>query len=489
MASNDTLFVSKVTNILAVWLNNINDFCFKGRNPNYTLATGTVNGAGFVTAYVVTFPTASLYNSLTIGDTFTFQIQAANAPGCTLNINGTGDNAFITQDGSALAQKTLHAASSVTVTYDGTSWRYMSDPAVYTQASTNKHFVQDGAKVNRFNDRVFIGGATANDGVFPNTLQDWLSAYMTSASGTPFLAGPTVSTNTVILNNNDPADDCALTTGAQSLNFTSAGACIAHSSFVLGNNATYAGGSWASYLEAHLINGASGGCWGQEINVVNQTGVDSGSVWPYNFSAPQTIGLQISAGGAWSGTNNLSAALVIGDNGSSWGKGLVFLSGSVTATSSISTAVALPTGYQIAWYEADIAELVTGKIICNVSIQQKATHLAFQDNGMYLADWQGAPIVIIPGSNSSSFITNFIELAGGFSGSGAVTISAGSNGGDSNIDIALTPLGTGTLNVAVPTISTIGADGSSSALTAHPVGYMQIKIAGALYNVPYYNHA
>jgi hypothetical protein len=37
------------------------------------------------------------------------------------------------------------------------------------------------------------------------------------------------------------------------------------------------------------------------------------------------------------------------------------------------------------------------------------------------------------------------------------------------------------------TQSTIGANGAASALTANPVGYLKIKIAGADRIIPFYN--
>lgn len=64
---------------------------------------------------------------------------------------------------------------------------------------------------------------------------------------------------------------------------------------------------------------------------------------------------------------------------------------------------------------------------------------------------------------------------------------------DSNInlsatDITITPKATtGRLNIVTATSTTIGANGSASALTANPVGYLKIKVNGTEYQVPYYN--
>lgn len=42
---------------------------------------------------------------------------------------------------------------------------------------SNENFQNDGAVINRLNDKLFIGGATASDGSLPNVDKDWLSTY------------------------------------------------------------------------------------------------------------------------------------------------------------------------------------------------------------------------------------------------------------------------------------------------------------------------
>ena len=58
---------------------------------------------------------------------------------------------------------------------------------------------------------------------------------------------------------------------------------------------------------------------------------------------------------------------------------------------------------------------------------------------------------------------------------------------DTNADLQLKFNGTGTLDLAVSTSTTIGANGAASALTANPVGYIKIKVNGTTYQLPYYN--
>jgi len=57
----------------------------------------------------------------------------------------------------------------------------------------------------------------------------------------------------------------------------------------------------------------------------------------------------------------------------------------------------------------------------------------------------------------------------------------------SNEDLEIECSGTGTIDLKLPTSSTIGSNGGASALTANPVGYVKIKINGTEYQIPYYN--
>ena len=56
-----------------------------------------------------------------------------------------------------------------------------------------------------------------------------------------------------------------------------------------------------------------------------------------------------------------------------------------------------------------------------------------------------------------------------------------------NSEVKLAPKGTGRINLATATSTTIGSNGSASAPTANPVGYVKVKINGTEYQIPYYN--
>jgi hypothetical protein len=64
----------------------------------------------------------------------------------------------------------------------------------------------------------------------------------------------------------------------------------------------------------------------------------------------------------------------------------------------------------------------------------------------------------------------------------------GSNGIYLNNDaINLFPKGSGRINFKTQTSTTIGSNGSASALTGNPVGYIKIQVNDSEYQIPYYN--
>jgi hypothetical protein len=98
------------------------------------------------------------------------------------------------------------------------------------------------------------------------------------------------------------------------------------------------------------------------------------------------------------------------------------------------------------------------------------------------------------GDGTYNFINTTSEVGIIIADSGLATggiasgkLSALGVGGTGNVDLTLLPLGTGTIDLRVPTSTTIGANGAASALTANPVGYLKIKVNGTTYQLPYYN--
>jgi len=219
----------------------------------------------------------------------------------------------------------------------------------FNQPATNENFVGNGAVIQRFNDRVFIGGATANDGAFPNIAQDWLTQFQVSKGENGTIDG----TNTAILNNNNPSQGGALLAGAQTKYVAAAGYGIANMFFLLNNGAAGCNG-FGRYGEAHHLVSAALQTVADEIDVSN---------WVHTYAQPTPFspgivnGLQVVVGsglavtGQFCGDKAISTgANATGGTPPGWQTGLSFESGSINDGAYGYQAIQLAPSHRIAWW-------------------------------------------------------------------------------------------------------------------------------------------
>lgn len=163
----------------------------------------------------------------------------------------------------------------------------LASGGIINTPATGKYF-SPLANIQKVNDRLFIGGATQNDGAFPPVALDWLSTYEDSLGFTNF----TMYGKLAVLTDTSANDVVGITVGAQSLTSTNSSAsCIAIEAFGLHNNATHSNSAWAFYGEAHKrVN--SGNVFGMELDV--HTGFTGQTPSPYGGA--DSICLQLSDG-------------------------------------------------------------------------------------------------------------------------------------------------------------------------------------------------
>ena len=302
---------------------------------------------------------------------------------------------------------------------------------VTVAGTTNKIFTQDGAVIYRLGDKIAVGGATVSDFSLPNVTKDWLSSFQVSAG---LSNGAPISANLVSLTNDHAGDAVGIVGGAQSLHFTSASTnAIANSAYVINNNASLATNAWAFYGEAHKTIAAPASDYGAELEVRSLVA----TVTPNPNQQGDAIGLQIGAGCGLSasGQFDCSAAIQIVANPMKWKAGINFLAGSLVPTSSIADAVMLPTGYRIGWFDA--SNNIIGGIYSSVATAANATILQFSDAGTSVFNNAGQTLFNVPRVASAA---NYISAGAAVASSAPYLAAIGS---DSNINLQLSPKGTG----------------------------------------------
>lgn len=300
-------------------------------------------------------------------------------------------------------------------------------------------FAQNGAKINRINDRLFIGGATLNDGRFPNVQQDWFTQFQLSI-GVP--VGASVSSLLNVMNAGTTSETGAvgMLAAIQSKYFASAGtAAIAMEAFVVNNNTSLTTNAWAIYAEAHKTTSATASVYACELDTRNTVA----SVNPTPYQQGDVIGLQIASGAEYSTGFDGSAAIQIVNNLDKWKIGINFIATSITGTDGVTgfgTAIAFAKGHTMSWYNA------AGQAVSNISgavaTAANGTSLVFSDQGLQISNSIGqAMAYFYPVASAANQVTFTAAAAA----SNPFIAAAGS---DANPGITLRGKGTGSSGLA-----------------------------------------
>lgn len=232
---------------------------------------------------------------------------------------------------------------------------------------TTNFFTNQGARIQRLNDRVFFGGATVNDGQASSTGLDWLSQAM-AAQGVASAGMYQTFAQNYFLTNLSPSAGNAIVAGAQTAKFGGASDGIGVVSVGLANNTTAtpsAGGpsAWAFLGQAFFYNTAHNTqAVGAELDVISFDAGSGIAFDPYSITSsilPVTSGLQILSigSGFYTGTthNNTVGILIGNANNTGFMTGISFMSGGVVGgggPSGTTPAIAMANGMDLVWYSA-----------------------------------------------------------------------------------------------------------------------------------------
>jgi hypothetical protein len=218
--------------------------------------------------------------------------------------------------------------------------------------------------------------------------------------------------------------------------------------------------AWGTYIEVVRRNDTSQG-YCIELDAKN-IGAD---VSPNAYTLGVTVhGIWAAAGGdgTYGGvpTNPSGAAIVILANDSTWNAGIVFSATGLTGTDGLTgtaNAIEMAKGHQLVWRES--GGLIGALVRSDVSVATQRSQVLFGNNVMQVLNFGSKRTFQIEHVSSG---VNFLNAKGSIAGTG-VSLEAG--GDDTNIDIKLTPKGSGVLSF-----------GTHSAIAAETVtGYITIK--------------
>ncbi|MBW9102962.1 beta strand repeat-containing protein [Paraburkholderia phenoliruptrix] len=330
-----------------------------------------------------------------------------------------------------------------------------------TAPATGQFYAGSGASISRIQDRLFVGPAALNNGTAVASQPDWLTQYQLAKGRTYGY----IQTSQFAVLNGAASQDSMTTAVFAARNFGRTdgnGQAIAVTGMGV-NNATSGGSNnqaWAAYFEAFRDTGTAGngGAYGAEIDTMNFVGGTQPVTDPYSQSSDQVVGLQMASGGGFPGTlYPTTVGLNFQNNNSTYDKGIVFGSNSITGasgTSGTGIAIALGRGHQLQWYGA--AATPTSSITGQGSTSAGGVGQVFGDSQVQWLNASGIPLLNVEGVSNA---TNYIQTTNATSGNGPILQAIGA---DANVMLNLSGQGTGGVQV------TSAATGSAALRVSAP---------------------
>lgn len=204
-------------------------------------------------------------------------------------------------------------------------------------ALTGDFFAEDGARVMRLADRVFMGAAVENLGTDVDNQPDWLTQKLISYGRTfgfqQVSQAAILTTDDIGGADRDIAANAFLA-GAKTSSLNLPGAFDGNAIGLLGvaiNDSTDAStGAFGGYFEGFKEAGTLGPAYGAEFDIIN---FDSAvAIDPFTQSDEQTVAQQIASGAEFTGATSASAVANIRNNGANFLRGYVIGNDAIAGT-------------------------------------------------------------------------------------------------------------------------------------------------------------
>lgn len=342
-----------------------------------------------------------------------------------------------------------------------------------TMPASGHFYSNSGGKINRMQDRLFLGAATVNDGANPNVVQDWASVAIPGGLITSVAQFASINTIGGI------GGLFATRASDATLTMLNSESCIGLMVLTV-NDVTSNTGALAAYLEIQHKHPQAFSI-GLEIDSVNQSGTVT-QINPYSQLLTPTFqsNIHLGAGGARAGVVDSSAAITIVGNGAKFDKGIVFFDATITSTE----IIAAPRNSSIQWWGGATAPTMflqcTGAT-ANFGLSMNDTAIFIGNSPLSGGVNSAAGLAVIHAGN----VINYLGVTGGVTGAPPTLVATGT---DTNIDMLIAGKGTGTL-ILGGALTSAATAGASSALPATPSQYLTVKAnnTGLTYKIPLYN--
>lgn len=328
------------------------------------------------------------------------------------------------------------------------------------QLRTGQHFTQNGARIHRFNDRMFLAAATQNDGAFPNVNRCWMDDLWV---GGGFGTGPGASSIFYLANDTNPNNAIGVLSAVQTKDFTSAGTTgIGGFSCVFNNHATLATKVYGHYIEAHRTTAATADTYGLEID----TRTLKMTLQPTPRQLGDVSALQLASGAEWSasGQFDASCAIQLAPNPMKFKVGINIMHDAlVDIGGGITEAMNMNRYSLVSWFDAAGAR--SGYITSSATAVATGTAIDMADNQVKFNAAGGAlNFAFVTSATAANYLSFYSATTGN-----AVRVLAG--GTDPNINVSVEPKGAGQVVIPIANVRNAANDAAAAALVPPvPIG-------------------
>ena len=371
----------------------------------------------------------------------TANITAFAMPGCSAATNAltwttsTGFTCNTAINAATLGGATFAAPGAIgSITPNTGAFTTVSATGAWTQAATQNFFQNSSAVVNRQNDRVFIGDATAGSGTAGTAPFDWLSTFQKAVGGLGF--GTSEYSQAAVLTNQNTNALIGLTAASQTLNANQVRDFWGIGGYGLNNSASFATNVWGIYGEAHRLTTQAGATYGAEFDTRNITTLSV--IDPYTPQTTQTVGVQVASGAGFTGAQaDNSAAVNIQNNNAKWNVGINIGATAITGDNGVTgQGIAIATAYGHSWQWYGSSGVGTSRIISFAKTAANSGSLQFDEGFSSIKNSNGVSALQVTNNNTGA---NFLLVNPANAGASPQLAAAGS---DTNIPAYIVGKGT-----------------------------------------------
>lgn len=334
---------------------------------------------------------------------------------------------------------------------------------VLDQPETLQWYAENGARIQRARDRMFVGGATKNNGTNAGSQPDWLTQGLLALGRT--FAFQQVTQFATLTDSTVPSSNAILGAARTALLPENGYGAIGILGVGWNDNTAKACGAWGGYFEAFRKAGVAGPSVGVEIDTANFGSVTTTT--PYAQDPGQTIGLQLANGAEFLTAKTATLAINIQNNGAKYNAGINFGATALVGTdgtgSGTAVAIQFARGHGMKWFNAAGGQ--TTQIFGTSSDTNSSATVVFDDNTTSILN-SGTGKGLFQIGNIGATGVNYLGVRNAATGN-AVPLQA--IGDDADISITIAPKNNGILIIPPANVRAFANDAAAAA-AGIPIG-------------------